>query len=252
MKLFSPLRTGYSLLPVLITLVPASVVVGSVITKTAKYQWAIVAGWILATLGTGLTISWGRNTKIPVWAVEQIILGFGHGLILNALNTASQAVSKPGDEGRAVGMYAFLRSFGMAMGVGVSGSVFQNVMKSKLKDLGLPTDIAVNAEAYLQVLKTMGDTPERRSIISAYVAGFHGVFGFLTALAGLALILGIFVKHFEINKELISDHRLSVDRISWRLSRAANTSQGSLNNFTPMTANSAMQSRERVAEAVHV
>ncbi|KIW63956.1 hypothetical protein PV04_08917 [Phialophora macrospora] len=249
-KLYSPLRTGVSLLPILLTLIPASVIVGAAITRTGKYLWAIAIGWVLTTLATGLTISWDRGTHTAVWAVELIILGFGHGLNLNALNTASQAVSKPGDEGRAVGMYAFLRSFGMAIGVGVSGSVFQNVMKSKLRDLGLPTEIATNAEAYLLVLKQMGDTPERQTVIEAYVSGFHGVFAFLTALAGLALIIGLFIRHHEINKELITEHKVVDDaRISWRHSRQS--SREALSLMTPgTTTNSAMQSREMVAEQV--
>jgi hypothetical protein len=250
-KLYSPIRTGVSLLPILLTLIPASVIVGAAITRTGKYLWAIAIGWVLTTLATGLTISWDRGTHTAVWAGELIILGFGHGLNLNALNTASQAVSKPGDEGRAVGMYAFLRSFGMAIGVGVSGSVFQNVMKSKLKDLGLPTEIATNAEAYLLVLKQMGDTPERQTVIDAYVSGFHGVFGFLTALAGLALIIGLFIRHHEINKELITEHKIVDDaRISWRHSRAASREELSMAMTPGTTTNSAMQSREMVAEQV--
>ncbi|ETI21001.1 hypothetical protein G647_07344 [Cladophialophora carrionii CBS 160.54] len=258
-KLYSPIRTGVSLLPILLTLIPASVIVGAAITRTGTYLWAIAIGWALTTLGTGLTISWDRSTHTAVWAIELIILGVGHGLNLNALNTASQAVSKPGDEGRAVGMYAFLRSFGMAIGVGVSGSVFQNVMKSKLKDTGLPTDIATNAEAYLLVLKQMGDTPERQAVIDAYVSGFHGVFAFLTALAGVALILGLFIRHHEINKELISEHKIvDAARIGWRHGHSRATSREELIT-PPRTAMSsapsfamdvAMQSREMVAEHV--
>ena len=213
------------MLPVVVTLVPSSVFVGRVITRTAKFRWAIISGWIFTTLGTGLLVSWNRRTSIAAWAIELVILGIGHGLILNAINIASQAVSKAGDEGDAVAMYAFLRSFGMAMGVGISGSVFQNVMKSKLKGLGLPTAIAVNAEGYLRQLHEMGDTPKRRAIIDAYAYGFHGVYGFLTALAGVALITSLFIKHYEINKELSSNHRLSAERLSWRISRVASVSQ---------------------------
>lgn len=252
-----------ALLPVLLTLVPASVVVGAIITRTGKYLWAIGLGWVLTVLGTGLTISWDRGTPTAVWAVEMIVLGFGHGLNLNALNTASQAVSKPGDEGRAVGMYAFLRSFGMAVGVGVSGSVFQNVMKSKLQDLDIDSAIATNAEAYLVILRAMDDTPARQAIVDAYVSGFHGVFGLLTGLGGLAFIFALFIKHDEINKELITDHKLVVEplnvagnRLSWPFSRPAfsrddlTTSSVTASPITNTAPNSARQSRERVAEIV--
>ena len=270
-KMYTPLRTGVSLLPILVTLVPASVVVGAVITRTGKYQWAIAIGWLLTTLGTGLTITWNSSTATPIWAVEMIILGFGHGLNLNALNTASQAVSKPGDEGRAVGMYAFLRSFGMAIGVGVSGSVFQNVMSTKLTSLNLPHSIATNAEAYLQTLATLPDDAHRRAVISAYIAGFHGVFIFITSLSAIAFFTSLFIKHSEINKEVVSEHKVDTTsiRASWRFSKMSMTGMNdSLANTPamesrdtfgspPMTAtssaaNSAMQSRERVEAAEQV
>ncbi|OQU99014.1 hypothetical protein CLAIMM_04719 [Cladophialophora immunda] len=251
-KLYSPIRTGVSLLPVLLTLVPASVIVGAAITRTAKFRWAITTGWVLATLGTGLSISWDRGTSTAVWAVEMIVLGFGHGLNLNALNTASQAACKPGDEGRAVGMYAFLRSFGMAIGVGVGGSVFQNVMKSKLAALGLPTDIALRAEAYLEVLKQMpADSPQRAAAVDAYVAGFHGVFGFLTGLAGLALLVGLFVKHFEINKELITEHKLvDESRLSWRRASQGTGTRSGLSTADHSRMPSPERGQEVVAEQV--
>jgi hypothetical protein len=207
------------MLPVCLTLVPASVIVGAVITRRASYRWAAFIGWILTTLGVGLMCSWKRGTSTAAWAIELIILGVGIGFNLNALNTACQATCRPGDEGRAVGMYAFLRSFGMAVGVGISGSVFQNVMEAKLRSLGLPASIARNAEAYIQLIKHQPESPQRNDIIMAYIAGLHGVYGFVTGLSGLALIACLFMKHYEMNKDIITDHKLTADRVSWRFSR---------------------------------
>ncbi|KAL2444019.1 MFS transporter L2 [Exophiala dermatitidis] len=239
-KLDSPIRTGVSLLPVMLTLIPASVVVGSIITRFGIYRWAIWAGWTLATLGTGLTILWGENTSLAARVIILVILGLGHGLLLNSLNTASQAVA--GDNGpsrngatdhgasgdkevsstqaAAVAMYAFLRSFGMAVGVGIGGSMFQNVMKHKLLELGLSPEIAVHAESYIAVLRQLApDSPARAAVTGAYVHGFKGVFGFFCALAGTALLVSVvFVRHYELNTgELSSGHTLDhydMDRTS--------------------------------------
>ncbi|KAJ4546978.1 hypothetical protein HRR77_004518 [Exophiala dermatitidis] len=259
-KLDTPIRTGVSLLPVMLTLIPASVVVGSIITRLGHYRWAIWAGWTLATLGTGLTILWDENSSLAARVITLVILGLGHGLLLNSLNTASQAVA--GDEvvshkrdtdkgardhgvtdngardhgvtdngardngvsdsvsvsnqGAAVAMYAFLRSFGMAVGVGIGGSMFQNVMKHKLLELGLSPEIAVHAESYIAVLRNMGpDNPARAAVTAAYVHGFKGVFGFFCALAGTALLVSVvFVSHYELNtitRELSGEHTLNMD-----------------------------------------
>lgn len=205
----------------MLTLIPASVVVGSIITRTAHYRWAIWAGWTLATLGTGLTVLWDAHTSKAVWVIILIILGLGHGLLLNALNTASQAVSGSGEEGAAVAMYAFLRSFGMAIGVGVGGSVFQNLMKRKLRLLHLDPSIAVQAEAYIAVLHTLGGTKKRAAVLDAYVAGFRGVFAFFCALGGLALMVCCTVRHYEMNKDLDTKHELDHGPVvgGWRLGR---------------------------------
>lgn len=205
----------------MLTLIPTAVVVGATITRTGSFRWAIWTGWGLATLATGVTISWSRHTGTGGWVVVLIVLGVGHGLLLNALNCASQAVSLPGDEGAAAAMYAFLRSFGMAVGVGVGGSIFQNVMQAKLSALHLPPSIAANAEAYLAVLREMGHDREslgqRDAVIAAYTAGFRGVFGFFCALGGLSLVLACLIRHFEINKELTTEHTVDESmRMSWR------------------------------------
>ncbi|KIV87194.1 hypothetical protein PV11_02756 [Exophiala sideris] len=218
-KLDSPVRTGVSLLAVTLTLVPTAVVCGGLITRIGTYRWAVWAGWVILTLATGLTIIWDAHTSTAVWVVVLVLLGLGHGLLLNSLNCASQAISLPGDEGAAFAMYAFLRSFGMAIGVGIGGSIFQNVMSVKLEDLNLPTSIARNAEAYITVLKA-GNQPDLAAVINAYTYGFHGVFAFLCGLGGLALVMCCFVGHFAIDKDLDTEHKLdSGPRMSWRLSK---------------------------------
>lgn len=206
----------------MLTLVPTAVVVGAVITRTAAYRWAIWSGWVIATLAAGLTIMWDAQTSTAVWVAVLVLLGLGHGLLLNSLNCACQAASAPGDEGAAVAMYAFLRSFGMAVGVGVGGSIFQNVMALKLRALNLPESIARDAEGYVTVLKAMktGDASGFAAAMTAYTYGFHGVFAFFCGLAGLALVICCFVEHFEIDKDLVTEHKLdNTSRISWRLSR---------------------------------
>ncbi|EHY59287.1 MFS transporter L2 [Exophiala dermatitidis] len=247
-RLDSPIRTGVSLLPVMLTLIPASVVVGSIITRLGHYRWAIWAGWTLGTLGTGLTILWDETTGLAARVIILVILGLGHGLLLNSLNTASQAVAgdsgashkedtdkgardhgvtdngaidngvsdsvSVSNQGSAVAMYAFLRSFGMAVGVGIGGSMFQNVMKHKLLDLGLSPEIAVRAESYIAVLRQMEpDSPARAAVTAAYVHGFKGVFGFFCALAGTALLVSVvFVRHYELNtSKLGGEHTLDLD-----------------------------------------
>ncbi|KKZ65310.1 hypothetical protein EMCG_08826 [[Emmonsia] crescens] len=104
----SPVRTGISALPITSSLVPASVFVAAIIARTGQFRWAIWVGWVLTTLSTGLLLLLNTDTKTAVWATVLIFLGFGHGLILSALNLGVQAISTVSNVAHAVMMYSFL------------------------------------------------------------------------------------------------------------------------------------------------
>jgi predicted MFS family arabinose efflux permease len=127
----------------MITLVPGSILTGLLVTHTNNYRYPIWAGWVLTTVASGLTLIWNVDTPAGLWASTLVLLGFGHGAILNAQNFASQAMCNRGEEGVAAAMYGFVRQFGMAVGVGVGGSAFQNLMALKLMWDGLPTGIYI-------------------------------------------------------------------------------------------------------------
>jgi hypothetical protein len=166
-------------------------------------------------------ILWDVNTNKATLALILVILGIGHGLVLNAQNFATQAIALPRDEAAAAAMYAFLRSFGMALGVGISGSVFQNIMKLKLEQYGLSAEIARNAEAYISVLHTLPDGSVFKSkVIESYVYGLRGVYGLFCGLAGVAGLTCLIIRHFDLNKELETEHKLHENRLSRIINQA--------------------------------
>jgi hypothetical protein len=212
-KLYSPVRGGITALPTTVCLVPASIIVGTIITRLSHFRWALWSGWLLITLGHGLTIAWNLDTPTLSWVFTLMVVGIGHGFVLNAQNFATQAICLPHDEAAAAAMYSFLRAFGMALGVGLGSSIFQNVMKTKLAEYGLPTSIASNAEAYVQVLHQMPDSAQKTAILNSYAYGLRGVYGFYCAIAGVAGLSTLFIKHFSMDKELTTDHTLGDNKI---------------------------------------
>lgn len=211
----SPLTTGVNVFPTTCSLIPASVIVGIAVSRLSHVRWAIWSGWIVTTLGTGLMVLWDVDSSKTTWAPILVVLGLGHGLVLNAQNFATQAIALPKDEAAAAAMYAFLRSLGMAVGVGVGGSIFQNVMKIKLLQFGLPVEIARNAEGYIAVLHTLpADSVMKSQVLESYVYGLKGVYGLYCGMAGFASILSLAIRHFDLNKELESEHKLEENRLS--------------------------------------
>ncbi|PGH10050.1 hypothetical protein GX51_00317 [Blastomyces parvus] len=203
----SPVRTGISALPITSSLVPASVFVAAMIARTGRFRWAIWAGWVLTTLSTGLLLLLDAKTKTAVWATVLVFLGFGHGLILSALNLGVQAISTVNNVAHAVMMYSFLRAVGAALGVGMGGTIFQNVMSQSLSDAGLPTEISKNAEAYIETLHNLPlFSPFKFGVIECYVKGIQGVFAVMTGFSGLAMFLSFLIAWHSMDKDFEAEN----------------------------------------------
>lgn len=200
-KEFTPVQTGVALFPVMFTLVPASIITGRLVTVLNNYRWPIWLGWTLATVASGLMLLWHVETPTKVWAPTLVLLGLGHGCILNAQNMASQALCHKEDQAIAAAMYAFVRQFGMALGVGVGGSAFQNIMMLKLEDTGLgPAGTHGSRHDISAILSAAGDAELRSKILDAYVYGLRGVYGLYVGVSGLALLMSLFIKGVSMDR----------------------------------------------------
>ncbi|CAJ2509477.1 Uu.00g145030.m01.CDS01 [Anthostomella pinea] len=214
-KQFTPLDAGVAMLPCTLTVTFSGIISGRLVTRFNNYRWPICVGWFIASIGSGLYLIWPHNNSAGVWVVSYLVIGIGQGTILNAQNFASQAMCKPGDEAAAAAMYAFVRQFGMALGVGIGGTAFQNVRALKLQWLGLPTDIAKQAEGYISTLHSLPAGDFKRGVIDSYNYGFTGVYSVYLAISVVALVISLlFVKNVDLTRNLQSNHRLDGTRVS--------------------------------------
>lgn len=208
----SPLTAGVNILPAVLVMVPGSVVTGRLVTRYDNYRVAMRIGWLLTAVAGALAVVWRFVDPVTtaVWVVTLLFLGLGHGAVLNAQTWATQALCAAGDEGRAAAAYLFLRQFGAAVGVGVGGTVFQNVMAARLRRDGLPEALAHDAETAAAAAR-LGRLPPALAagLRTAFVRGFAGVFQLYLAVAALAFLAALLaVRHVTLNKALRSDHTL--------------------------------------------
>jgi MFS family permease len=205
----TPTESGTNLIPVTAFLLPGSILVSVLTTRLGRFRWAIWIGWTITCVGSGLLLLLNETTPTPVWAVIFAVFGIGSGMVLTGMNVSIQAISRVEDCGRAGSMYAFLRTLGMTVGVAVGGTTFQNVMLQKLKDLGLPEEIAYNAEAYIAKLAQMPATSSLRiGVVAAYVQGIHGVFWVVTGAAIFGLLASFIIRAHSMDKILASKFSL--------------------------------------------
>ena len=208
-KDYSPTITGVALMPLTGALLPTSVIVGRLMTRSGRYLWAVWLGWAVTVAGSGLLILLDLDIRVYAWILVFVVVGLGHGLILMSLNFSVQAMADTQNVGYAAAMYTFTRTFGMCIGVAVGGAVFQNEFKKHLGELQLPTQAADDAQGFLVGLKALPRiSPEYQAYILAYAEAFKVVFEVLTAVAGLAALLSLLIKEYTMDKKLDSEHVL--------------------------------------------
>lgn len=163
-------------------------VVGICIANSGHFRWALRTGWALVFVAQGLLILWGFHTSIAQCAITIIILGIGHGLVLSSLNFGTQATAQLGQEHQAAAKYMFYRSFGMALGVGIGASAFQNIMVIRLKYFGISTKLALDLEATKSVTWSSLQGEQPRQVLESSLYGIHGIYGLFCGAAGLAFL----------------------------------------------------------------
>lgn len=206
-KRLSPTLTGVGLLGITGGLLPSSAIVGIIMSRTGSFRWAIWAGWCVTILGTGLMLLFGPNSGTATWVVVFVVLGLGHGLLLSGMGICVQAISHSRDVAFAVAMYSFVRTSGMCIGVGISGTIFSNQLPKTLAAAGLSPTIAIDATSYFLELKSMPVSPEYRDDVSeAYAQALRTVFEALTGISALGGIISLMIKSHTMNKPLESEH----------------------------------------------
>ncbi|RMZ84846.1 hypothetical protein DV737_g1005, partial [Chaetothyriales sp. CBS 132003] len=203
-KLKSPIEVGISLLPATVLLLPGSIVCSQLVTRVGAYRPFMWTGWATTTVGASMMTYWGSDTSTPYWAASLSVLGLGLGATLSCLTFAVQASTESALSSSAAAMYAFMRSLGMSLGVAVGGTVFQNLMKTSLRDLGLDEQIATDAEGWVST--TLRHLPVvdavRGTALDAYVHGFRGVWMTMATVSGFALLTTFAVKPYSMDRIL--------------------------------------------------
>lgn len=186
---------GVDLLPMLFLLVSTGIATSIAILRSGHYLWAVWAGLALSTLSSGLMTLFDSTTSTAEWAIILILSGIGHGLVLDALGSTIQACANKADISHAAAMHTFLRSLGASIGLTISSTVFQNVLKQEFTAAAEPVFIAHHALEFIPVLQTLPATwPSTGTLTHAYAVAFKAVFGFLTAVCGVALVLSLIIR----------------------------------------------------------
>ena len=207
-KGFSTTLTGAAVLPETLTVAPAAVIAGTVITKIGVFRWAVWSGWAIATLGLGILYLMDVNTTTVQWVFLNLVAGIGTGLLYPALQFSVQSATSNEHMAEAVAMYSFFRGVGQALGVAIGGTVFQNQLYVKLMKkpnlAATASQYSQDAAALAQIIRTMPEGQDRTDLIQQYADALKIVWVVMCALAGVGLLVGFAIRNLPLDRLLYS------------------------------------------------
>ncbi|KAK2603432.1 hypothetical protein QQS21_004383 [Conoideocrella luteorostrata] len=125
-KLYSPRRSGVALLPFSLVGIPGSVLGAIALVRWGRYKPVHIVAFALQTLGMGLfSLQW-EETTVAEWAVFQVILALGGGIIFTTLLPPFQAFLEQRDIAACTAAWYFIRMLGHIWGVAIPAAIFNN------------------------------------------------------------------------------------------------------------------------------
>ncbi len=166
-------------------------------------------GVTLMTLGTGLYIKFGTDTSIAVIVGLEIIGSFVPALLFQAPLVAIQNSVSQEDTAAATASWGLIRSVAMSLSVVVGGVVFQNSMEARQSSLaaaGLSESVlealsGSQAAANVGITQSIQDSSQRQVVLEAFAWSLRNMFILYTALAAVAMIVSVFIKHQNLSTE---------------------------------------------------
>ncbi|KAJ2992653.1 hypothetical protein NUW58_g2094 [Xylaria curta] len=128
----SAVDSGIRNLPMLLSVVVASLLAGGLITAFGYYTPFMIFGTIFASIGGGLLTTWTPETNTGTWIGYQILFGLGVGAGLQQPLIAVQTVLDINDVPIGTSVIAFMQTLGGALFVSVGNNVFNNKLIEEL------------------------------------------------------------------------------------------------------------------------
>lgn len=183
----SAIRSGYSTLPFILSLVVGSILSGIFVSKVGYYNPSIIAASVLASIGAGVMTLFRPTTAHPMWIGVQVLYGFGIGIGMQQTNIAAQTVLDKKDAPTGISVVFLGQGLGGAISVAMAQTILNSRLISGLSGLGgVSGEVVVNTGA--TNLRTLFNAAQLDVVLKVYNQGIVEVFQAATAFACLSII----------------------------------------------------------------
>ncbi|WPH01865.1 major facilitator superfamily domain-containing protein [Acrodontium crateriforme] len=184
---YSAVRSGALLLPITLIQTVSSTSSGLIVSWTGRYRESILIGWAMWAIGLGLFSTLDEKSGVGKQIGYAIITGFGVGQTLQPSLIAIQAGVARREMAIVTATRNFVRNLGGTLGLAISGTIINNIIRSSLSESGLSTS---RIQELLDRPELAKDMPElRKQLVAAYQRGFRIVFVVCASLAAFAFVL---------------------------------------------------------------
>ncbi|MCJ1436570.1 hypothetical protein MMC27_005950 [Xylographa pallens] len=128
----SAVASGIRSLPLMLSLVAASIAAGGAIAALGYYAPFMILSAVLMSVGAGLLTTLQPASGAAAWITYQILFGVGLGLGMQQPNLAAQTVLAPADVAVGASLMFFAQALGGAVFVSVAQTVFANSLVAGL------------------------------------------------------------------------------------------------------------------------
>lgn len=204
---FYQLAYGYSTVHAASLLLPLTLIV----TWRGRYRESILIGWAVWAIGLGLFSTLDQNSGLGKQIGYAILTGFGVGQTLQPSLIAIQAGVDKENMAVVTGTRNFVRNLGSTIGLAVTGTIINNVVRSGL----MSADLGLSEDQIRSLLRDptsaaglgMGDEVNQ-ALLAAYHIGFQRVFYTMAALATFSGVMAfLLMPQIDLDKKEEQDQK---------------------------------------------
>ncbi|KAL7893586.1 major facilitator superfamily domain-containing protein [Trichoderma sp. SZMC 28014] len=195
----NPVKSGIYTLPLVLSLVVASIMSGFLTQKSGYYSPSLIIGPCIMAVGEGLLSTFQPDTPSSHWIGYQFLTGYGLGFGFQTVNLAIQTVLPKEEIPTGVAILFFAQQLGGAIFVSVGQTILSTLLVSRLSEIpGLDPMMIVKTGA-TELAKTV--PPEFLSaVINAYNYACTRIFIAALALTCASLLCAFGVEFRSIKK----------------------------------------------------
>ena len=127
-------HSGIMTLPLIISIIIASITSGVVISRIGYYMPSLILGTALMSIGAGFMTSFDPHTSHMEWIGYQVVYGLGLGIAMQQASLAAQTVLLKRHVPLGVALMQFSQALGGALALGIAQNVFAKALVGNLKE----------------------------------------------------------------------------------------------------------------------